>query len=415
LVLGVLAIMLSGLTIGFVAMNESYDSPKAQQHIVGGTALSSYTIGSTATPAANAGTTAAGKKSRAVTSAYYGTRPAAQANRFGISVGDTLPGLSPTELGRRMDDFRTLGIGWVRADLDWNDIQGSGPGSWTWAGFDRVVDAANARGLKVLPILAYTVPWARPAGCNDPMCPPADNGAFANFASQAVQRYGPKGVHVWEVWNEPNLNGFWKSGPNASAYVNLLRATYPAIKQADSTATVISGGLASTDSSSGVPQLTYLQQIYAAGGRPYFDAVGYHPYSFPVPASYNADWNAWSKMGITATSIRSIMAANGDSAKHVWATEYGAPTNGPGAGATSANYNLGAGPDHVDEALQAIIAADVVHVANSYPWLSATFWYSYLDDGTSPSTNENFFGLLRANGTHKPAFAALQQGIAASQ
>jgi polysaccharide biosynthesis protein PslG len=338
-----------------------------------------------------------------------------QANRFGISVGDTLPGLSQAELNARMDDFRALGVGWVRADLDWNDIQGSGPNTWDWSNYDRVVAAASARGLKVLPIIAYTAPWARPSGCNDEMCAPANVAAFANFAQQAVLRYAPRGIHVWEVWNEPNLNGFWKPSPNAAAFVNLLHATYPAIKQADSTATVISGGLASTDSSSGIPQLTYLQQMYSAGGRPYFDAVGYHPYSFPVPASYNASWNAWSKMGITNPSIRSIMVANGDSAKHIWATEYGAPTGGPGAGATASNYNLNAGPDHVDESLQAIIAADVVHVGNTYPWLSATFWYSYRDLGTSSSTSENFYGLLRYDGSRKPAYAALQQAIAASR
>jgi hypothetical protein len=413
-VFAVLTILLSVATIGYVVFTESYSGPLATgKPAQEGTALSSSTVGTTApSPGAEGGS--AGRKAKSY-SASAAAPLTAQANRYGISVGDTLPWLSDAELGRRMDDFRALGIGWVRADLDWNDIQQSGPNSWTWGNFDRVVNAANARGLKVLPILAYTAPWARPASCNDPMCAPANNAQFANFAYQAVKRYSYKGVHVWEVWNEPNSKGFWKPGPNAAGFVGLLRATYPAIKQGDATATVITGGLASTDTSGGIPQLAYLQQIYAAGGRPYFDAVGYHPYSFPVPSSYNADWSAWTKMAVTPLSIRSIMLANGDGGKHIWATEYGAPTNGPGAAATVGNYNLNAGPDHVTEALQAQIASDVVHTASTYPWLSATFWYSYKDIGTNPSDTENFYGLIRADGSHKPSYTSLRQAIAAVQ
>jgi hypothetical protein len=151
--------------------------------------------------------------------------------------------------------------------------------------------------------------------------------------------------------------------------------------------------------------------MYAAGGKAFFDAVGYHPYSYPVPASYNVSWSAWTKMGLTSPSLRSIMVANGDTAKQIWATEFGAPTGGPGPIATTTNYNLNGSPDHVNEALQAAMATDVVSVTNATPWLATTFWYSYIDEGTSASDTENFYGLLRANGTRKPAYTALQAAL----
>jgi polysaccharide biosynthesis protein PslG len=106
------------------------------------------------------------------------------------------------------------------------------------------------------------------------------------------------------------------------------------------------------------------------------------------------------------------MTANGDAHKQIWATEYGAPTGGPGPIATIANgYNIEGSPDHVDETLQAKIAADSVAAARKLPWLGPLFWYSYLDEGTSANDVENFFGLLRANGSRKPAYDAFSQAV----
>jgi hypothetical protein len=107
-----------------------------------------------------------------------------------------------------------------------------------------------------------------------------------------------------------------------------------------------------------------------------------------------------------------VLASCGASDKKIWLTEYGAPTNGPGAGATVTNYNLNASPDHVDEALQAQMATDSVALATASPVVGALFWYSYQDLGTDPSTTENFYGLRRFDGSPKPAYSAFQTAIA---
>jgi hypothetical protein len=207
--------------------------------------------------------------------------------------------LSTAELASRLDDFVSLGIGWVRLDLDWNDIAPNGPSQANWADFDRVTAALTARHLEPLVIVTYTPPWARRSDCSSSFgCQPADPSQFAAFAHAAAARYSARGVHHWEVWNEENTRGSWLPGPAASDYVALLSRTYPAIKSADSGATILLGGLAATDySEGGIPQLDYLTQVYAAGGRPYFDAVAYHPYSYPVPSTYNVNWSAWTKNG----------------------------------------------------------------------------------------------------------------------
>ena len=106
-----------------------------------------------------------------------------------------------------------LGVTSIRLDLAWDDIQPDSPTSYDWTNFDRIVQAANARGITLLPTLAYTPAWARPAGCSD-KCPPTDPAQFEAFVSAAVQRYAPQGIHTWEIWNEPNTSGFFQPAPD---------------------------------------------------------------------------------------------------------------------------------------------------------------------------------------------------------
>jgi hypothetical protein len=341
--------------------------------------------------------------------------PTSAGLRIGLSYGDTLVWLTATALAQTLDDAAALGTGWIRADLAWTDVQSKSAEVYDWSGFDRVVHAAKARHLRVLPVLAYTPAWARPAGCSSAKCAPADANAFASFAAAAVRRYAPLGVHTWEIWNEPNITGFWKPAPSVDRYVALLRAVVPAIKGADAAATLISGGLAPAPSSGGdISQIDYLTGFSRLGGPGLVDAIGYHPYSFPVPPAYKVDWNAWSQIAATPTNFKSVLAAHGYAGKKIWITEYGAPTNGPGLGATTSDYKLTArpGPDHVDEALQAQMATDSVGLAKSSSTIVALFWYSRRDLGTSTSNVENFFGLRRHDGSPKPAYAALQHAIA---
>lgn len=332
------------------------------------------------------------------------------AKPFGLALGDTTPRLSSEQLDQVFTTSQRAGVGWIRIDVSWANVQPQDAAHYNWSALDRVITAAQAHGMHVLATLSYTPPWARTAGClASQKCAPTSDTAFAAFAAAASKQFAPEGVHAWEIWNEPNNVGFWQPAPSPVAYTSLLRASYVAIKQIDPAAVVISGGLGPLDSKpSSIDQLTFLAGVYANGGKQYMDAVGYHPYSYPAPPSYVANWSGWSTMSSLQTSVRSIMTANNDSAKQVWITEFGAPTNGPGAQATSSNYNFKAHPNHVDEALQATMLAEATTYYKMTPWLGNFFWYSYQDLGTSTSTNENFFGLLRYDGSPKPAYTVFQ-------
>lgn len=327
--------------------------------------------------------------------------------KLGVAVGETLSIVSSAELARRLDDMAALGVGWVRADLAWSTVERV-EGRYEWAAFDAIVREANKRNIKVLPILTYTPSWARRDLCaQSKFCDPENLAAFARFARDAAERYAPRGVHHWEIWNEPNIRLFWSAGAHAGRYTSLLQAAYTAIKQVDHNAFVVSGGLAPTGTGNGnIAPLEFVASMYGYGAGEYFDALGFHPYSYPITPTYTYPTNAWSQMAETDVSLRSIMALHGDSNKEIWLTEYGAPTGGPRKAATESILGW---PeyDHVSEAYQAALLQEAYDAADNYPWAGPLFWYSYKDLGTSNSTKENHFGILRADGSAKPAYEVL--------
>lgn len=329
------------------------------------------------------------------------TPPISDGHVIGIAAGGSLSKVSTSTLNEQLDQISALGAKWVRFDIEWGDVQYSSSSSFTWGSYDTLVDAIVAHHLNGLATILFTPQWARAPGCDNGVeCPPANPATFATFAAEVAARYQGK-VQAFEVWNEPNNYNFWAPHTNCAAYTTLLQATYPAIKQADPDAIVITGGLApeTTDSNNTSPT-DFLSCVYKDGGEPYFDAVADHPYSFPLLPSQSAA-GAWGQMSETMPSLRSVMVAGGDANKKIWITEFGTPTSGPD-------------PQwYVSEASETTMVTDAMSLYKTYSWAGPFFWYTLKDGGTSTSTNENFFGLVRADGSLKPAYTTLQSIISA--
>jgi hypothetical protein len=319
----------------------------------------------------------------------------------GIAAGGGLSKISTSTLNDKLDQIVALGATWVRVDIEWGDVQYSSPNDSNWTDYDTLVNAIAAHHLKTLVIILFTPQWARNPSCGGgAKCPPADPNQFATFASEVAARYKGK-VEAYEVWNEPNNYNFWATKTDCDAYTALLKVTYPAIKKADSNAIVVTGGLApeNTDNNN-ISQTDFLSCVYNDGGKNYFDAVGDHAYTFPTLPSAN-NTNVWAQMSETNPSLRSIMTANGDAKKKIWITEFGTPTDGP----DPHWFNT--------EAQQAAMVTDSMNLYKTYSWVGPIFWYTLQDGGTSTSTSENFFGLVRADGSLKPAYTTLQSMISA--
>ena len=172
----------------------------------------------------------------------------------------------------------------------------------------------------------YAPPWA--SGSDDNKHPPRDPAHYGGFCRAAATRYAPLGVRHWEIWNEPNIASFWKPAPDPAACVALLAACSTAIRGVDPQAVVVTGGTSpARDDPTHVHPVTWLRALYALGARRYFDAVAHHPYTWPELPGGRSSWNPWFQMDGAATSLRTVMTANGDAAKQIWITETGTPTN----------------------------------------------------------------------------------------
>jgi hypothetical protein len=308
--------------------------------------------------------------------------------------------VSDSELAWMLDTVRATGARWIRFDFYWSAVQTTQT-SWNWGSIDRVVNAARARGLSVLPTLAYTPAWARPGGTTD-HAPPTNPEDFASFARAAVQRYSSQGIKVWEIWNEPNNGGFWEPKPSAGAYVALLGAAHAAIHAADPTATVLLGGLSPAGgtldwvSSDGryVSPWRFLRDVYDAGGAGKFDAVAFHPYAGqPWMPSQEAEWNPFQQ----TEALRDLMVQRGDGAKQIWGTEAGAWTGGDRA---------------IPESEQAAHVREYLLLWDQWSWTGPFFYYELKDKGSNTSDREQTFGLFRSNGTAKPGFDAYRDTVA---
>ena len=78
-------------------------------------------------------------------------------------------------------------------------------------------------------------------------------------------------IYFWDVWNEPSLDMFKYGSPEE--YVQLLKATYPVIKEANPNAKVVV-----TLSAEGHDNTGFEDQVMALGGGDYFDVLSIHPY-----------------------------------------------------------------------------------------------------------------------------------------
>lgn len=317
----------------------------------------------------------------------------------GVALDDTILNMDTKTTALYLRDMHNMGFETLRFNFSWNDVQQKSSTQYDWGKYDRFVQVANQYGFTLLGTINYTPLWARQAACNQTAkCFPQDLAAYSRFVNKLVSRYGSQHIHYWEIWNEENSSLYFKPQPNAEEYTAMLKLAYTSIKQVDPSSKIILGGLdASDDSDIKIDATTFLSQIYSFGARNYFDAVGYHPYTYPL--SPENQKSSWQKIDNASINLIAVMTANND-IKKVWITEYGAPTNGP---VTS---------NPVSESTQQSYAISAFNLLKSDDNIGPLYWYSYKDLGTDPSTKENFFGLIRADGSHKPAYDTWKQLLA---
>ncbi len=291
-------------------------------------------------------------------------------------------------------DLRTLGTHWVRVFATWPDLEPT-PGDYApnWlSAYEKLFHELPA-GTKVIVDVVGTPQWE--TGSTDEHTPPANPEDYAAFVGGLAQRWGAH-VAAYELWNEEDSPSWWVGAPDPAAYAALLQATYPVIKAAEPNATVLVGGLTGND-------YPYLEALYQDGAKGSFDAVAVHddtacdvasPYSFVREGSGRLIPDSF----LAYREVHAVMLANGDD-KPIWMTELSWRTT---AATCPEGAWAGQKPEGVSEAQQATYLAQAYHCLAQDPYVQVALWFPLQDEGSDVS------GLLRANGSRKPSFTALQ-------
>lgn len=258
--------------------------------------------------------------------------------------------------------------------------------------YDRLFTALPS-GTKVIVDVVGAPSWE--SGSSASNAPPANASDYGAFIHTLAGHWAGR-VAAYEVWNEEDSSRWWMGAPNPTAYTQLLQVAYPAIKSADPQATVLLGGLTGND-------YVFLQSVYQAGGKGYFDAVGVHtdtacnvssPYQYLRDDNGRLDPDSF----LGYREIHATELANGDD-KPIWMTEMSWRT-------TSAVCPEGAWagqkPEGVTEAQQAAYLAQSYHCLNSDPYVKVGLWFPLGDE------NGTLSGLLSSNFSPKLAFDAMR-------
>lgn len=305
-------------------------------------------------------------------------------------------GINPANPGQ-IADTKALGAHWVRVFATWPDLEpqrGVFAPNWV-ASYEQLFRSLPA-GSKLIVDVVDTPRWE--TGSTDEHAPPANPNDYAAFVGALAHRWAGH-VAAYEVWNEEDLPEWWSGGPNPGAYAQLLESTYPAVKAADPSATVVLGGLAGND-------YQFLEGVYQAGGKGSFDAVGVHtdtacnvlsPYRF----LRGADNRMIPDSFLAYREVHATMLANGD-ASPIWMTEMSWRTT---EATCSEGAFAGQKPQGVSEQAQATYLEQAYHCLEQDPYVKVALWFPVQDEGAVVS------GLVRADGQHKPSFAAMREYI----
>ena len=282
--------------------------------------------------------------------------------------------------------MQEAGVGWVRVDFLWGDIEPQ-EGSFDFAKYDCIVELLRSKGIHILGILHYSTDWA--SACGKWNCHPKDNKVFVNYASKVIERYKAQ-VKYWELWNEPDSSTYWKEQDGLKAYCVLLKEVYTAAKRIDPECKILNGGIANG--------LSSINHLYDNGAKDYFDILNIHFFETPEHTGGIKAVESYPKLAYK------IMQRKGDKDKKIWVTEIGCP--GVKKGLKVEDWWMGKNPT---ERQQAEWVKNVYTTLLKDPHVEKIFWAFFRDTKDHWKNGVDYFGLLRWDYSAKPSFKAYKE------
>lgn len=247
-----------------------------------------------------------------------------------------------------------IGIRWHRLDMEWSHVERV-EGVLDWALTDRLMDTADRLGLQVFVSVAYTPAWA--AGGADHALPPKDPARYVAFVREVVRRYRGR-IECIGIWNEPNLQQFWRGGRQQFIDQILVPGLQAIREEAPELATC-----GPDLSSSGKPLTDWMGPILASPAGAMLDVITHHQYDGKDTVQGRV---------ARIKELRSFLVQRGHGDKPVWITETGWDT------------------PRFSEAFQSSNLAGMMAAMQEHSgWWHKTFWY----DSHGPG-----WGLLEPDG-----------------
>ena len=306
---------------------------------------------------------------------------------------------------------KEAGIGWVKMLFSWDSIEPRNGQFWddhykvsTWEKYDQIVDLCQQYGLRIIARLDRAPDWAHQdnslkAG------PPADFDDYGDFVYAVVSRYKGRVQH-YQIWNEPNIWPEWGDQPvDPEGYVQLLKIAYQRAKEADPNCLILSAPLAQTleKTPHNLSELDYLDAMYKAGAKNYFDILSANGYGFDRSPSDPPDPEVLNFARVKL--VRQVMERYGDAEKAVWLNEFGwnaAPEDYP--------------PEklywrRVSEEQQAQYTYEGIELARSWGWIGViNLWYfRQVGDILSQESSAYYFRIVDVDFTPRLAYYRLQE------
>ncbi|MGD2166323.1 MAG: glycosyl hydrolase, partial [Anaerolineae bacterium] len=308
------------------------------------------------------------------------------------------PRFGVVEAYQAPDAATALGAGWTRVTFRWNEIQPNGPGEWNVLPIsDEMLSGELSRGRQVVGLLVTTPGWATDLAVG-PGVPrslhlPTDDpkNLWAGFVRTIVNRYAGRIDH-WIVWNEPDIPGthHMSWGGSVEDFVRLLQVAYTVARDTNPDAVIHLPAVTHwwNEDWFGDFLAALVDAPNAATNDYYFDVATLHVY-FQPETVYDI-----------TVHYRDMMLGYG-MVKPIWIGETNAApsqdTAWPVSGAQF-NVSLEQQAAYIVQAFSLGIAAGAERIAV----------YKMADTEADRQANPEPFGLVRQDGSRRPAFRAYQ-------
>jgi len=305
-----------------------------------------------------------------------------------------------------IDGITRLGIRWDRTLVGpfiWGQIEPE-KGRYEWQEVDEYVQKVQNYDIATVATIRPFAEWDQanwgPAGTtslifeDEGLCrsrhKPYDMEAYRRFVSALVERYDDDGeddmpglrypIKYWEASNEPSMqNGYFTSFEGSPEdYLEVLKATYKAVKEADPEAKVLHAGMAEMYP----PVLSFWKPIFKEGSS-YFDIANIHC-SGPSELSPKAE--------LIVPEFKKLLSKYGID-KPIWVTE--------------TQFEMGESPVGYispEEHAQTLVKSYVV----AFAWGADNIFYNFFRAYPPHPPRLKRMALIDENDEIKPAYYALR-------